>query len=150
MADVLLEQLAFVTTLPCLAEPGKVVIVGRPSASLEAVLPYVNAVLPNVLAYQPAAATMTLRRQPGLISLYADKVYITQVKDAEEGLLLLDALCDLINKVWALRTTVTPSARPRRRAGARRLRARPRCCSARGGARRPPRRLPRGPRPTSR
>lgn len=117
MTDVFLQQVTLVMTLPCLAEPGKLVIVGRPSRSLADVLPYVNAVLPNVMAYQPAAATMTLRRQPGLISLYPDKVYITQVKDTEEGLRLLDALRDLLNQIWAQRKKIIPSTQARRRPG---------------------------------
>ena len=29
---------------------------------------------------------MTLRRQPGFITLYPDRVYITQVKDTDEGI----------------------------------------------------------------
>jgi len=115
--SVFLERLALVTTLPCLAEPGKVVVVGRPSRLITAVLPYINAVLPNVLAYHPASGTMTLRRQPGLISLYPDKVYITQARDTEEGLRLLDALRDLINQIWARREEIIPSLQARRRPG---------------------------------
>jgi ArsR family metal-binding transcriptional regulator len=34
------------------------------------------------------------------MTLYADKVYITQVKDADEGLELLAALTDAINAIW--------------------------------------------------
>lgn len=117
MSDLFLQQLVFVMSLPCLAEPGKLVIVGRPSRPLADILPYVNAVLPNVMAYQPTAATMTLRRQPGLISLYSDKVYITQVKDAAEGLRLLDALRDLLNQIWTQRRKIIPSTLARRRPG---------------------------------
>ena len=37
------------------------------------------------------------------MTLYPDKVYITQVKDVEEGLKLLEALTDAINATWAHR-----------------------------------------------
>ena len=117
MSDCFVERLTLIETLPCLAEPGKIIVVGRPSRPLADVLPYVNAVLPNVLAYSPTAATMTLRRQPGFITLYPDKVYITQVKDSEEGLVLLQTLCDLLNQVWAKRAEITPVAVARKPPG---------------------------------
>lgn len=40
----------------------------------------------NVIAFNPAAGTLTLRRKPGFITFYPDKVMITQVKDSVEGL----------------------------------------------------------------
>jgi ArsR family metal-binding transcriptional regulator len=117
VSDCFVERLTLIQTLPCLADPGKIIVVGRPARSLAAVLPYINAILPNVLAYSPTAGTMTLRRQPGFITLYPDKVYITQVKDTQEGLTLLQALCDLLNQVWARRDEIVPLARPRKRPG---------------------------------
>lgn len=41
------------------------------------------------------------------MTLYADKVYITQVKDVEEGLELLKALADAVNATWAHRAELT-------------------------------------------
>jgi len=111
------DRLTLIQTLPCLAEPGKIIVVARPSRLLTEVLPYINAVLPNVLVYNPTAGTMTLRRQPGFITLYPDKVYITQVKDSEEGLHLLQALCDLLNQVWARRDEIIPVAQARKPPG---------------------------------
>jgi uncharacterized protein (DUF302 family) len=46
----------------------------------------VAAVAPNVIAFNPAAGTLTLRRKPGFITFYPDKVMITQVKDSVEAL----------------------------------------------------------------
>lgn len=37
------------------------------------------------------------------MTLYSDKVYITQLKDAAEGLELLAALTDAVNAVWEKR-----------------------------------------------
>jgi ArsR family metal-binding transcriptional regulator len=45
-----LESIALAKTLPCLAEPGKVIVVGDPSRSLDKVLPYLAA-LPGVIAW---------------------------------------------------------------------------------------------------
>ncbi len=94
-----LDTITLTKILPCLAEPGKIIVIGEPSRRLDEVLPYL-ATLPNVISYNPDACTLTLRRQPGFISLYSDKAYITKVTDTEEGLELFKALVDAINATW--------------------------------------------------
>jgi ArsR family metal-binding transcriptional regulator len=94
-----LESIILTKILPCLAEPGKIIVIGEPSRKLDEVLPFL-ATLPNAIAYNPENCTLTLRRQPGFISLYSDKAYITKVKDTEEGLELLQALVEAINATW--------------------------------------------------
>jgi ArsR family metal-binding transcriptional regulator len=78
-----LDALTLTRTLPCLAEPGKItpalaggarVVVARPSRTLDSVLPLIAAVAPNIISFNPAAGTLTLRRQPGFITLYPDQV----------------------------------------------------------------------------
>ena len=103
-----------VKTLPCLADPGKCIVVGRPARPLDGVLPLVAAVAPNVISFNPAAGTLTLRRQPGFITFYPDRVMITQVKDTEEGLALLETVRDLVNQCWAHRDTIQPVTAARR------------------------------------
>jgi ArsR family metal-binding transcriptional regulator len=94
-----LEFITLIKTLPCLAEPGRIIVIGEPSRKLDEVLPYL-AILPNVITYNPEAKTLTLRRQPGFISLYSEKAYITKVKDTDEGLELFKALVEAINATW--------------------------------------------------
>jgi ArsR family metal-binding transcriptional regulator len=94
-----LDSIALTRTLPCLAEPGKIIVIGKPNRLLDDVLPYL-ATLPGVIAYNPDARTLTFRRSPGFLTLYSDRVYITQVKNADEGLELLAALKDAINATW--------------------------------------------------
>lgn len=101
-------------TRHCLAEPGKLVIVGKPSRPIDAVLPLLNAMLPNVISYSPRASALVLRRKPGFITLLADTIYITQVKDAGEGLELLAAVRDLLNQTWQARETIQPRNEERR------------------------------------
>ena len=108
-----LDTIMLVKTLPCLAEPGKIIVVGKPSRSLDEVLPYL-ATLPGVITYNPQAGTLTFRRHPGLMTLYQDRVYITQVRDRNEGLALLNALVDAINATWNHRHDLTPISTPRR------------------------------------
>ena len=101
-----LESLTLSKTLPCLAEPGKIIVIGKPDRSLVEIIPYL-ATLPGVIAYNPETLTLTFRRQPGFLTLYPDKVYITQVKDADAGLEVLDALKDAIDATWDHREELT-------------------------------------------
>ena len=91
-----------IRTLPCLAEPGKIIVIGKPSRTLEDVLPFL-ATLPGVIAFNPHRCTLTFRRQPGFLTLEREQVYITQVKGMQEGLELLSALTESINLVWEKR-----------------------------------------------
>lgn len=97
-----LETITLTRTLPCLAEPGKIIVIGRPDRALDEVIPYL-ATLPGVIAFNPESCTLTFRRQPGFLTLYPDKVYITQVGDSAEGLDLLAALREAVNVVWERR-----------------------------------------------
>ncbi len=103
-----LDSIALIKTLPCLAEPGKIIVIASPSRSLEQVIPYL-ATLPGILAYNPATCSLTFRRQPGLMTLGPDRVYLTQVKDVEDGLELLAALVGAINATWEGRGSQAPA-----------------------------------------
>jgi len=94
-----LESIALQKTLPCLAEPGKIIVVGKPSQDLAEVLPYL-ATLPSAIAYNPRPPSLTLRRKLGLITLQPDRVSITQVVDVTEGMELLASLAEAINATW--------------------------------------------------
>ena len=98
-----LEAISLTNTLPCLAEPGKIIILGKPSRLLDEVIPFL-ATLPGIIAYNPKALTLSFRRPAGFLTLYPDKVYITQVKDVTEGLELLQSLVDAVNTTWEHRT----------------------------------------------
>lgn len=111
---MLVNAITLTRTYPCLAEPGKIVVVGEPDTPMDAVLPLLNAVLPNVISYNPMGSAMTLRRKPGLITLYSRKVTITQVAGVEEGLELLAAVRDLVNQVWEQRDQIQPRPEGRR------------------------------------
>jgi ArsR family metal-binding transcriptional regulator len=108
------EYITLDHTRPCLAEPGKIIVVGKPARAIDAVLPFLNAILPNVISYNPRVFSLVLRRKPGFITLTPDTVYITQVKDADEGLELLGALRDLLNTTWDARETIQPRNEERR------------------------------------
>lgn len=97
-----LQAITLTKTLPCLAEPGKIIVIGHPDRWLTDVIPYL-ATLPGVIAYNPETLTLTFRRPHGFMTLYPDKVYITQVQDNQEGLDLLEALTEAVNATWEQR-----------------------------------------------
>jgi ArsR family metal-binding transcriptional regulator len=101
-----LGSITLVRTIPCLAEPGKIIVIGKPSRLLGEVIPYL-ATLPSVIAYNPEQRTLTFRRQPGFLTIRSEEIYITQVKDVEEGLKLLASLTESINTVWEHRQELT-------------------------------------------
>ena len=94
-----LSSISLLRTLPCLAEPGRIIAIGRPDRPLQDVLPYL-ATLPGIIAWNPDGPTLTFRLTRGLMTLNKDEVYITQVADSAEGLELLASLKDAINAVW--------------------------------------------------
>jgi len=108
-----LEKIQLTRTLPCLAEPGKIQVVGTPSRSLAEVLPYL-ATLPGVIRYRPEKHSLTFRRKPGFLTLLEDKVHITQVTDNEAGEELLNSLVEAINTTWENRAQLTAVTRPAR------------------------------------
>jgi ArsR family metal-binding transcriptional regulator len=110
----LISALTLIRTLPCLADPGKIIVIGETDAAIDGVLPLLNAILPNVISYHPFAGIMTLRRRPGLITIYPSQVMITHVADVEEGLVLLAAVRDLLNQTWARRDEIQPMPEGRR------------------------------------
>lgn len=110
----LVGAIALIRTLPCLAEPGKLIVIGETDAAIDGVLPLLNAILPNVVSFHPFSGVMTLRRRPGLITLYPNKVMITQVADAEDGLALLAVVRDLLNQTWTRRDEIQPRPEGRR------------------------------------
>jgi ArsR family metal-binding transcriptional regulator len=57
---------------------------------------------------------LVLRRKPGFITLQANDIFVTQVKDADEGIELLNAVRDLLNQTWDQRETIEPRNAARR------------------------------------
>jgi ArsR family metal-binding transcriptional regulator len=109
---MLLNTITLTRTLPCLADPGKIIVIGKPDSSLAEVIPFL-ATLPGVISYNPNTLTLTFRRSSGFMTLYPDKVYITQVQDTLEGLHLLDALTEAINTTWDNRADLVAMTKKR-------------------------------------
>ena len=113
MAGMYLDSIALIRTLPCLAEPGKIIVIGKPNRELAEVIPYL-ATLPGVIAYNPDTCVVTFRRSRGFMTLYPDQIFITQVSNGAEGLELLAALVEAINTTWDHRAELRSVSSPRR------------------------------------
>ena len=107
-----LDRIELFRTLPCLAEPGKVQVVGTPSTSLAEVIPFL-ATLPSIIAYKPETPSLTFRRNPGFLTIYADRVYITQVTDNAVGVELFENLTEAINATWERRAELAAVTKPK-------------------------------------
>jgi ArsR family metal-binding transcriptional regulator len=101
-----LKSVTLTSTVPCRVIPGKIIIIGKPSRDLDEVLPLL-AKLPNVKGFNPYTLTLTFRRQNGTMTLNRNRVFITQVKDIDEGKALLEALTEAINATWENRNALT-------------------------------------------
>lgn len=108
-----LDSIALTRTHACMAEPGRIVVVGKPSCPLDDVLPYL-AMLPNVITFDPAGHMLLLRRDRGWITLLSREVQITNVADVDEGLALFAALVEAINTTWANRDALAAATGHRR------------------------------------
>lgn len=108
-----LDRIELTRTLPCLAEPGKLQIVGTPSRSLAEVIPYL-ATLPGIVNYNPDTLSLTFRRRPGFLTLLPDKITLTQVTDPETGLTLLQDLTAAINATWEQRAELVAATKAAR------------------------------------
>jgi ArsR family metal-binding transcriptional regulator len=108
-----LDTIILTKTLPCLADPGKIIVIGKPNRSLDEVIPYL-ATLPGVMAYNPGTGTLTFRRPAGFLTIYPEMVYITQVRDTQEGLELFQALKDAINATWEHRSELVAVTQAKR------------------------------------
>lgn len=109
-----LRSIALAQAVPCLAEPGRIIVTGRPDRAMDEALPYV-ATLPGVIGWNPRALQLTFRRPRGFMTLHRDRVFITQVRDADEGMELLEALRDAVNAVWERRAELTAVTQEKRR-----------------------------------
>jgi ArsR family metal-binding transcriptional regulator len=70
--------------------------------------------LPGIIAYNPETLSLTFRRPRGFMTIYPDKVMITQVDDVAEGIRLFAALQDAINATWERRDDLAAITQRRR------------------------------------
>jgi ArsR family metal-binding transcriptional regulator len=114
--DVLLHGFTITHVLDCIADPTKNRVIAQFSEHIDAVFPYLNAVLPNLI-YNPAAKIITIKREWRILTFYAHLAVMAKVDGEEDAIAQLAWFQDLVNEVWRRREQLTPCCEPRARLG---------------------------------
>jgi ArsR family metal-binding transcriptional regulator len=101
-------------TPPC--DPGSVRLVAKAHLAVDiaAVLPYLNATLPDA-SYLPEAKSLTWKDNGHAIALHPYEIAVGDVDDRDDGAHVIDDLVNLINRTWQRRGEIVPSVATRRR-----------------------------------
>jgi len=113
---VLLRSFTITHVLDCIADPTKNRVIAQFSDHIDAVFPYLNATVRNVI-YNPAAQIMTIRRGERLLTFYPHVAVMAKVDGEEDALAQLRWFQELCNETWRRRGEITPCHEPRKRVG---------------------------------
>lgn len=105
--EVLLRGYRITHVLDCLADPSKNRVIAEFSDHVDAVFPYLNAVMPNLM-YNPGANTVTARREWRILTFYPHVVVMARVDGAEDAEAQLAWFRDLANETWRRRAEIEP------------------------------------------
>jgi len=114
--DVLLRSFRITHVLDCIADPTKNRIIAEFSDNIAAVFPYLNAMLPNLM-YNPAAETVTLKREWRILTFYPHVAVMAKVDGAEDAQAQLTWFQELCNETWHRRAEITPCYEARKLLG---------------------------------
>lgn len=105
--DVLLRGFKITHVLDCLADPNKNRVIAEFSDRVDAVFPYLNAVMPNLM-YNPGANTVTVRREWRILTFYPHVAVMAKVDGEEDAAAQLTWFQALANETWRRRAQITP------------------------------------------
>jgi ArsR family metal-binding transcriptional regulator len=106
-AEVLLHSFRVSHVLDCIADPAKNRAVAEFSDRIDAVFPYLNAVVPNVM-YNPGANTVTIKRGERILTFYPHVAVMAKVDGAEDAAAQLTWFQALCNDTWRRRDEIVP------------------------------------------
>jgi len=99
---------AIVVLAPCVADPHKLRLIAHTGGDLAAVMPYLNAEVPQV-TYVDETHTLTTMDGYRMVSLYPGRLTIAKADDLVDAWRVLESLRCRVNAVWARRGAITPS-----------------------------------------
>lgn len=105
--EVLLHSFKITHVLDCIADPAKNRVVAEFSGHVDAVFPYLNAVVPNLM-YNPGAHTVTVKRGERILTFYPHVAVMAKVDGVQDAAAQLSWFKDLCNDVWQRRSEITP------------------------------------------
>jgi ArsR family metal-binding transcriptional regulator len=112
-AEVLLHSFRVSHVLDCIADPAKNRAVAEFSDRIDAVFPYLNAVVPNVM-YNPGANTVTIKRGERILTFYPHVAVMAKVDGTEDAAAQLAWFQALCNDIWRRRDEIVPCYERRR------------------------------------
>lgn len=114
--DALLRGFTITHVMDCIADPTKNRIIAEFWDVVDAVFPYLNAVVPNVM-YNPGANTLTLRRGVRILTFYPHVAVMAKVDGEEDAEAQLRWFQELCNDTWQRRAEIEPTYERRQRLG---------------------------------
>jgi len=114
--ELLLRGFTINRIMDCIADPTKNRVLAEFWDHVDAVFPYLNAVVPHLI-YNPGANTVTIKRDGRILTFYPHVAIMAKVdgeEDAETQLLWFQALC---NDTWRRRDEIVPRYERRQRLG---------------------------------
>ena len=108
------RRAAIMVLSPCVADYKKIRLIAHLEGNLGPVLPYLNAVLPQV-SYTPTADTLTFMDGYRMIALYPRRITIAKADDLVDARLTLGRIRFLTVQTWSDRDRIAPSFETRER-----------------------------------
>jgi ArsR family metal-binding transcriptional regulator len=111
--EVLLHSFKITHVRDCVADPAKNRVIAEFSDHVDAVFPYLNAVVSNLM-YNPGANTVTVKREERILTFYPHVAVMAKVDGAEDAAVQLTWFQALCNDTWRRRDEITPCYERRR------------------------------------
>jgi len=113
---VLLRGFTISQVMDCIADPTKNRVVAEFWDRVDAVFPYLNAVVPNLM-YNPGAGTVTVKRGGRILTFYPHVAVMAKVDGEEDAEAQLRWFQELCNDTWRRRAEIEPCYERRQQLG---------------------------------
>jgi len=96
--------------MPCLADANKIRVFAEANRELGEILPYLNMMIPNAM-YSKNLGLVAYKKGLSMINIFASgKITVTQVKNEDEALKILEEIRVRLNGIYAKRDKIQLSA----------------------------------------
>ena len=105
--DLLLRGFTITRVMDCIADPSKNRVLAEFWDDVDAVFPYLNAVIPNLM-YNPGGNTLTVIRGGRILTFYPHVAIMAKVDGEEDAEAQLRWFQELCNDTWQRRGEIMP------------------------------------------
>ncbi|MCW3141962.1 MAG: hypothetical protein N2V72_07325 [Methanophagales archaeon] len=103
---MLVKKVEIAQVMPCIADPAKIRVIAKADHRLEEVLPYLDKLIPTAL-YSERGGFITYKRGLSIITLHVSgEIAMTQIRDSDEAVKILNEIKEKINDTWARRAEI--------------------------------------------